>query len=168
MQKRYLLIIVSMVAIITVTQSVGMLLNITPSMKLGLYIKANGHIQRGDIIAFCLRDPYKTLGLSKLYIQKGYKCNGADPLIKEVIAVPRDNVVLQAHYISVNDRRYFYETAYKDSDGKDLAIYPRGVYRNASGYWLIGTNAKQSWDSRYWGPIASDQVLYKLRPLLTW
>jgi conjugative transfer signal peptidase TraF len=146
----------------------GLLINITPSMKLGLYIKASGNIKPGDIVAFCLAEPYKILGLTKTYIQQGSKCGGTDPLIKQVIAIPGDNVVLADNYIEVNSYKQFYPTLHQDSAGRSLAAYPRGTYSNTQGYWMIGTHAKNSWDSRYFGPIENAQILYKLKPLLTW
>ncbi|MBV9575129.1 MAG: S26 family signal peptidase [Gammaproteobacteria bacterium] len=44
---------------------------------------------------------------------------------------------------------------------------PRGDYPNINGYWLIGTHAKNSWDSRYWGAIKKENILYVLEPLFT-
>lgn len=146
----------------------GVLINITPSMKFGVYIKSNGMIDRGDIVAFCLPEPYKTRGLDALYIQKGRKCIGSDPLIKEVIAVPGDQVILHDRYLEVNGNRNFYETLRQDSEGHTLTAFPRGSYANTKGYWMIGTHSKNSWDSRYWGAVGKEQILYKLRPLITW
>jgi conjugative transfer signal peptidase TraF len=168
-KRRYPLVIIVLflMAIITI-RYFGVLINITPSMELGFYRKSMSHIKRGDIIAFCLPDPYKTLGLSKHYIQEGKKCEGADPLIKLVIAVPGDHVTLAKNYIEVNANKYFYATFSDDSEGRSLEIYPRGDYQNTQGYWLVGTHAKNSWDSRYWGPIGKDRILYKLKPLLIW
>lgn len=137
-------------------------------MKEGIYIKKYGKISRGDILAFCLEDPYKTIGLHRLYIEKGQRCHGATPLIKEIIAIPGDNVVLTNQYIEVNGITYPYKTLYVDSMGRKLGTYPHGNYFNTQGYWLIGTHALNSWDSRYWGPVSKRQVLYQLKPLLVW
>jgi conjugative transfer signal peptidase TraF len=146
----------------------GVLINLTPSMKRGIYFRSSGGIHRGDIIAFCLKDPYKTFGLVHGYIQSGKQCHGAQPLIKQVIAVPGDDVVLTALFLTVNKERYAYPTLNKNSRGEAILIYPRGNYKRTQGYWLIGTAATNSWDSRYWGYITETQILYKLKPLLTW
>ena len=150
------------------TSYLGVLINITPSMKLGIYVRSHKPIHRGDIVAFCLVGPYKAMGLNRLYIQKGRKCGGAEPLIKEVIATPGDDVILEDSYITVDGVRYRFRTFYQDSEGRALDIYPRGNYPNTYGYWVIGTHAKNSWDSRYWGMISKEQILYKLKPLLMW
>jgi conjugative transfer signal peptidase TraF len=145
----------------------GVIINITPSMPTGIYIKTSGEIKRGDIVAACLSDPYKTIGLKQLYIEKGVKCDGADPVIKEVVALPGDNVVLKNNRIIVNNINLFFITARKDSAGRILDIYPRGEYLDTKGYWLIGTNSQHSWDSRYWGSIDKAQIMSKLQPVIT-
>ena len=167
-QKSYRVMIITVLAVVVVSIYFHIIINITPSMKLGFYRKTNGEIRHGDIIAFCLPEPTKTLGLSRLYIEKGRACDGSDPLIKEVIAIPGDRVVLQDEFVEVNDQRFPYRTIYNDSEGRALSVYPRGEYPNTEGYWLIGTHAHHSWDSRYWGAVKKDQILSKLRPLWTW
>ena len=68
--------------------------------------------------------------------------------------------------MQVNGQRYFIKTMKKDHLGRFLVAYPRGGYKNTQGYWLIGTNSQNSWDSRYWGPVAKEQLLYRLHPLI--
>jgi conjugative transfer signal peptidase TraF len=167
-QKHPFWIVISVVVVVFTTHYFGILINVTPSMKLGFYGKSTSLIHRGDTVAFFLADPYKTIGLDKLYIEKGRKCNGADPLIKEVIAIPGDHVILNNDTIQVNGAQYFYRTSHMDSEGRALDIYPRGDYPNTTGYWMLGTYGGNSWDSRYWGPIPRDRILYKVIPLLTW
>ena len=118
----------------------GVLINITPSMKRGIYIKSSNEIERGSIISLCINEPYKQQGLASQYIQKGSQCRGAYPLIKEVVAVPGDDVKLQDHYFEVNGKPLFYETQHQDSNGRSITIFPRGNYPNTKGYWVIGTN----------------------------
>jgi len=143
------------------------MINISQSMQMGFYIKTRGAIHRGDIVALCLPNKYKKIGIGHNYIPKGDKCAGAAPLIKEVIAIPLDTVELKDDKIVVNGIRYFYATVTQNSKGQPLDSYPRGVYVK-NGYWLIGTHAKNSWDSRYWGPLPRTYILYKLKPFLIW
>lgn len=132
-------------------------------MPEGIYIKRNGKIQRGSIVAVCLCAPYQAIGLKRKYIERGNTCQGAYPLIKQVIAVPGDNVVLTNKDIVVNSKTFFYKTLAVDSIGRKLSKYPRGTYLHTDGYWLIGTAAKNSWDSRYWGPVMRTQIMFPLR-----
>ena len=164
-RKLPLVLLAFFIIVILTIKSLGMLINVTPSMKEGIYIRASGEIKRGDIVAACLPDPYKTIGLEKFYIEKGRKCDGADPVIKKVIAVPGDDVILAGDYISVNHHRILLKTKNQDGMGRMLSIYPRGTYSHTKGYWLVGTNSPNSWDSRYWGAIPKTQILYKLKPV---
>lgn len=167
-RKWPLILLLFLVVIVIFAKAFGVIINISPSMKEGIYIKQYGKIGRGDIVALCLKNPYKKIGLERSYIAKGKKCDGTYPLIKKILAVPCDNVTLTNQYLEVNKIKYPYKTFYVDGAGRKLAVYPRGNYYDTKGYWMIGTHAINSWDSRYWGPINKDQILYKLRPLLVW
>jgi len=122
----------------------GICINMTSSMPEGMYFRDNSKIHRGDIVAFCLEEPYKTIGLKKFYVGKGKACLGTDPLIKQA----GDEVKLTDQSITVNGVTYPYQTFYLDSNQRKLAVYPRGTY-HAQGYWPIGTHSTRSWDSRY-------------------
>ena len=159
----------SLIAVVMLLANyVGLIINITPSIKKGFYVKSSGEIGRGDIVSVCLREPYKQIALERKYIAKGTKCSGADPLVKEVLAMPGDTVVLAADYIEVNAHKYILPTHRVDSAGRKLAAYPRGTYARTSGYWLVGSNSEKSWDSRYFGPVGKEQIIAKLKPLLVW
>lgn len=145
----------------------GVIINITPSMKEGIYFRKFGEVKSGDIVAACLSDPYKEIGLSNHYIQNSARCGGADPVIKKVIAVPGDNVILMKDYIFVNNVRYPFKTFYVDSKNRKLIVYPRGKYLRTNGYWLVGTDSEKSWDSRYFGPVKKEQILFKLKAFWT-
>lgn len=150
-----------------VIQLMGLMINVTPSMPKGIYIKENAAIQKGSIVAACLAPEFESIGLERRYLGKGGRCQGIDPVIKKVIAVPGDTVDLQNQFIQVNGIRYDYPTYQKDSQNRPMLIYPRGVYQPTTGYWLIGTQDSRSWDSRYWGPVKSSQILMVLKPVLT-
>lgn len=146
----------------------GLIINITPSMPIGLYVKKDSDtIKRQDVVAICLAEPYKSLGLRLNYLIRGKACENSAPLIKQIIAVPKDDVRLADDYIAVNHHIYAYKTQYVDSLNRKLDVYPRGIYLNTSYYWVIGTNDDKSWDSRYWGPIKEQQILSILKPILT-
>lgn len=148
----------------------GLIINITDSMPKGIYWREKGVIQRNDIIAFCLKPEYQKFALKRGYLIRagGNRCQYSEPVIKKVIAVPGDTVVFSQDDIEVNGKKYFYKTLTKDSRERDLFIYPRGVYANTTDYWVIGTGSKQSWDSRYFGPILPESILYKIQPVFTY
>lgn len=166
MRIGYLILLFILIAAAFLIIISGATINVTPSMKIGVYIKEKGEVERGDIVLFCLSQPYKNIGLQYQYILQGNKCNGTNSLIKEVVALPNDQVILTDNGLEVNGKIYPYRTYYFDSKNRSLSVYPRGKYQQ--GYWLIGTNNDHSWDSRYFGPINKNQILYKLKPVLVW
>lgn len=151
------------------------IINISSSMPKGLYwIDGQNHSSRdplvfnkGDIVAVCLNKANRDLGLKRDYILASNKCQNSEPLIKSIFAIPGDNVILKMNDITLNRKVFHYPTLLIDSKGRPLHTFPRGSYLKTSGYWLIGTNDKKSWDSRYWGPVDVSQILFRLTPLLT-
>lgn len=171
LKQNYLMIslLLAFTCMAVLAKKFGLLINVTPSMPFGLYIEDHRTIGRGDVVSMCLAEPHKTLAIRMGYIREGGSgCKGVNSLIKEVIALPGDDVVLKDDYIIVNKQKYLFPTKYIDSHGRKLQVYPRGVYSNTSGYWTIGVNDKNSWDSRYFGPVEKRGILNKLRPLITW
>jgi conjugative transfer signal peptidase TraF len=165
---RYYPLITGLIVLIVVglIKHWGIVINTTSSMPEGLYLKqASTTIERGDVVAIFLKPPYQTIGIKQGYLKQQLLSKTAIPLIKQVVAVPGDTVELTDSYISVNGHRYPYKTYYVDSHHRPLTVYPRGTY-HAQGYWLIGTADSHSWDSRYWGEVAQEQILYPLKPWL--
>lgn len=147
------------------------LINISPSIPLGLYriekldkgsIKI---LQHGDIVALCLMPKVEEQGLQRRYILPGLKCRKSNPLIKTIFAVPGDNISLAMEKITLNGKNFPFRTLKYDSQNRSLDIYPRGAYKHTSNYWVIGSHVANSWDSRYWGPIEPQQILFRLSPI---
>jgi type IV secretory pathway protease TraF len=64
----------------------------------------------------------------------------------------------------VNGKVFLYPTKYSDSNHRLLKVFPRGIYRNIKGYFLIGSHNDKSWDSRYWGMLTKSMILFELKP----
>ena len=126
-RKFPLFILLLVLLVVIFTNYMGLMINITPSMKNGLYLKQSGAIKRGNIISFCLNSHYQQIGLSQHYLQRGSVCDGSNPLIKQVIAIPGDDVLLAENYIAVNRIKHFYKTFHVDSFNRPLMTYPRGI-----------------------------------------
>ena len=141
-------------------------INLTESIRVGVYAKSFGAIHRGDLVALCLPYKNKKLGLERHYLIAGTACNGSAPLLKQAIAVPGDHVQLTANFIEVNGKRYAYATERKDPLGRILNSYQKGDYIDSQSYWLVGNHSPHSWDSRYWGPLPRSLILYRIKPLL--
>jgi conjugative transfer signal peptidase TraF len=135
----------------------------------GIYIKRSGSIiTRRDTVALCLTPAYADFAVKRGYLLKGGACPDSYPLIKKVVAVPGDTVILTDDAVRVNNVSYPYKTYYADSLHRPLFVYPRGIYINTAGYWVIGVNDPRSWDSRYFGYISAAQIVSKVRRVASW
>lgn len=145
-------------------------INISPSIPLGIYSlkPTNMPLKHNDLVAVCLNKHEQDFALSRGYLHAGTRCNGSTLLLKSILAIPNDNVTLTDNQIIVNDKVYNYLTQQYDSKHRLLPSWPRGIYKNTNGYWAIGTNSINSWDSRYFGTIDRNQIIFLLKPLWIW
>jgi conjugative transfer signal peptidase TraF len=151
-------------------------INLTPSMPIGLYYagfsKKTEAIHIGDTVTACLSHSIGHDGVKHGYITKGSCPSGAEPVIKEVIALPNDTVKLTNRQIIVNpgasQQVYFAPIHVLSLSGHPIrAFITPGVYRKKE-LWLYGNGAKNlSWDSRYFGPVKKKQIKHVMKPLLT-
>lgn len=166
--RKYPLVILAITLILFCLVKNKIIINTSPSIPLGLYTihQIKAPLKQNDLVAVCLMKSDQAFGLSRGYINPGRRCNGTTPLLKSIIAVPGDNVILSNDEIIVNNKIYHYITQKFDSKQRILPSWPRGNYQNTQGFWLIGTNDPHSWDSRYFGFVSKNQIIFLLNPLL--
>lgn len=144
--------------------------NETSSMPIGFYRKSENisKINTKDIVAVCLPLFVEKEGLIRGYLKKGNCPGGSIPVLKKVIAVPKDFVVLTDQEVIVDGIHYFYPRRNKDSDGRVIKQLIKDGNYCSDGYWLYGSNdVIHSWDSRYYGPVARENIIGVYRPILT-
>lgn len=83
---------------------------------------------------------------------------GDDKLIKRIIALPGEEIEIKNNKVYVNGKKI--EEDYLDSENLDTnyadmekKIVPAGAY------FVMGDNRKESFDSRYFGPISKNQII---------
>ena len=150
----------------------GIIFSYTGSVPIGFYriVSDAQSIQPGDIISFCLPNKIAQIGLSRGYLTKGQCKNGSEPLMKEVIAVPGDQVIVFSDRLEVihkpNTTDYM---AISNVIDKNKLLVQRFINNGkyiATGYWVYGFGSpRYSWDSRYYGEIPKNNVTHKLVPL---
>ena len=102
--------------------------------------------QRGDVIIFMQKAENKYL-------------------IKRVIGLPGETVILSGNTITIKN------AAHPDGFNIDESFLtytfsepPKMIVLDSDHYFVLGDNRPVSYDSRYWGPLAAEEILG--RPLL--
>jgi conjugative transfer signal peptidase TraF len=156
------------VLLVVLSISFHLRINTSSSMPIGLYREVQTQIIKGSLVEVCLPVAISKIGLVRSYLAGGVCLNGAEPVIKEVIAVGGDIVDLHNENIQVNGKIISNsKTLTKDREGRAIPAVPRKRYvLQANELWLFGNHHIASWDSRYFGAIHSRSVLAVLRPVL--
>ena len=117
--------------------------------------RAKGSITTGDYLVFRHKDTR--------FVQKGLDQQN-DRLVKKVGCCPGD-------MLSVDSKRTFFccrkelGTALQtDSKGRSLPVFDFTGVVPENSYFMVGTNPR-SFDSRYFGFIHADEILYKALPI---
>ena len=136
--------------------------NASPSASLGFYrLVDNDPPQPGDIV---LAPP--PVDFQSLIDQRGY-LSPRTPLIKRVVAVARDHVCRHRDAILINGRTVIEHVHGRDSLGRTLPSW-HGCRRLRSGeIFALMSDAPNSLDSRYFGPIETETIIGTLVPLWT-
>ncbi len=149
--------------------ALGVRLNTTASMPIGIYRVAHGPITRGVLVSACLPASNAMTEVMRLrgYEHDGTCVTGLAPLIKPVAAVAGDTVVLTEDSVTVNGKRLpDSATANRDSQGRVLPGWPRGTYHVPKDtVWLVSTYSANSLDSRYFGPLPISSIETSLSKL---
>jgi conjugative transfer signal peptidase TraF len=149
---------------------VGLRLVLTPSGPRSVYRTVAGTPVRGDVVMACLPEPVAQLALQRGYLWRGECPGGVVPLGKVVLGVQGDTVTLGAAGIALNGRAVpNSRPCERDGRGRPLAHYPYGTHVLGQGELrLVSPYHPRSFDSRYFGPVASVGVISRLVPVWSW
>lgn len=146
----------------------GYIVNTTISAPTGLWrVTATDtrQIERGTLVSVC-PPPLKVVEIMRKrgYLKAG-RCDRIKtiPLLKPVAAVAGDIVTVEpGKVVQVNGRPVANTTTMAG-----VPAYPAGEYRIRAGeVWLLSSYDRQSFDSRYFGPVSVRNILGEARPVL--
>lgn len=143
--------------------------NWTSSAPLGLYRELAASPRRGDLALVCLPSGLESFGRSRGYLWAGSCPGGSSPILKQVVALPGDEIDLQQRSVAVNGRLLDCAALHDvDSLGRPLDHVGFGRRKVSDDEaWVLGVHRERSWDSRYFGPIPASSIVGVARPLLT-
>ena len=157
----------SVVAIAQLCDSLGLRINTSPSLPVGLYVTTAD--PNASLVEFCPVEPYAQLAIVRGYRSAGNCRDGAAPLLKPVVGKSGDVVDVSQAGIVVNGKR-IPNTAPVGADtrGRQLPPWPSGRYFVKPGeVWVASSFNRRSFDSRYFGPVPTIAIRDRLRPLIT-
>ena len=147
--------------------SLGLRFNTSPSLPVGLYVTTAD--ARSRLVEFCPPEPYARLAIVRGYRDAGNCSDGAAPLLKPVVAEVGDIVEVVPTGLVVNGHSIQNTAAIRtDTKGRPLNPWPSGRYEVKAGtIWVVSSYHSRSFDSRYFGPIATWTIRDRVKPLMT-
>jgi conjugative transfer signal peptidase TraF len=132
--------------------------NSSPSAApVGFYLRSAPRPRRGQLVEFCLPEEVADFAEARGYIGHGSCPGDTEALGKIVMGMPGDIVRV--------DPGAALKT---DTAGRPMEHFMFGKYRVPAGeVWVQGL-ARNSFDSRYWGPVPIANIRANLEPLVTW
>jgi len=138
-------------------------INTSPSVAPGLYLRSSDEPAVGKLVDFCI--PPAARG----YVLGRTGNNGDDwYILKPIIAGPGDRVDTLGDWLVVNDKRIGPMPPREDSAHRPLPIW-RACRRLADDeFFVFSARIPNSFDSRCYGPIQRREILSVRCPLITW
>ena len=148
----------------------GIYINTTPSLPMGFYRIVHEPIVSGAYVAFCPpQNEVFDMAMDRSYINRGDCPGGYGLLLKRVFAQSGDTVSINQAGIFVNGEHLPNSAQLTvDAEGQSLPQYRLQTVLDDSEYLLLSDVNPQSFDARYFGLIARNQIQQVVRPILTW
>lgn len=150
--------------------ALGFRINASPSIPIGLY-KLTDHktYKRGNIVILC--PPKSDIFIAARdngYFSSGFCPGYFEPLFKPVAAIEGDLIAISDSGISVNGKPIKNSRRFQMDGHKNPLPRPGpGEFRVAANtIWLVSDYSARSFDSRYFGPIATRHIQGSIQPVL--
>jgi conjugative transfer signal peptidase TraF len=155
---------------ILAAQAAGLRINMTASMPQGIYLvrhQGSEKPQRGSLVVICPSANVLAVAIPRQYLRPGPCPGNVEPLLKRVAAVPGDTVAVSDAGVAVNGRSLPNSLRVaRDCQGRSLPRIPDGRYTLAQGSLWLYAPVTRSYDSRYFGPQPSANVVGLATPVL--
>jgi len=149
---------------------VGLRLNLTGSLPVGLYLESRATPVRGAIVLACLPPEVAAFARERGYVPRGGTCpGGVLPVGKPILAIAGDTVSVTPTGLLLNGVPVPNSQALEvDRKGRPLPRLAVGRYVVGPGeLWVLSPYSRLSFDSRYFGAVQAGQVRAGLRRLWT-
>lgn len=127
-----------------------LLYNHSTSIPAGIYLRIDAPIGRGSIVSV------RSIDVAPAYARRRDFADAGDRFIKRVVAADRDEVCASGPLIQVNGQ-VIAQRNERDSEGRALPTWSGCRVLLEDEVFLLG-DTNDSFDGRYWGPIARDEI----------
>lgn len=135
--------------------------NASPSAPMGLYaVEPDAEIRRGDMVIARLSEPWRTLAARRHYLPANV------PLVKHVAAGDGDRVRASGDRLIVNGQLIARRRS-SDAKGRFLPRW-EGSLTLGKGQYLLLMDRPNSFDGRYFGPVAQRNIIGRAVLLWRW
>ena len=138
-------------------------INTSPSVTPGLYIRSNAVPTIGQLVEF--RIPVSM----RSYIQSRSGNDGQDwYILKPVVAEPGDRVDTTGGVLRINGKIVAPMPPARDGFGNALPRWTQSRTLGRDEYFVFSDRISNSFDSRCYGPVMRRDIESVRRPLITW
>jgi conjugative transfer signal peptidase TraF len=148
---------IGLFAAASATNPDALLYNGTPSMPVGLYLRASGGVERGAIVTV------RAVDVAPSYAAERNFTDPADRFLKRVVSASGDMVCASGAGVTLNGALVALRQA-QDSAGRALPTW-KGCVTLDDGHVLLLGDTPDSFDGRYWGPTPIDRIEGVWRPI---
>ena len=150
---------VALIGVSAIARAPLLVWNASASAPIGLYRVVSGAPERGDLV---LVQPPKSI--VKLAVERRYLPAGV-PLIKRIAAMGGDDVCIFDGAITINGKIVARQLEH-DRAGRSLPSW-KGCRELVAGEFFLLNAPEDSFDSRYFGPVMSAQIIGTIVPVCT-
>jgi len=138
-------------------------INMSPSVAPGLYVRSAGPPAVGRIVDF--RIPV----LARPYVRRRTGCDGDDwYILKPIAAGPGDRVDTSGSSLFINGHEIAPMPPVHDSAGRCLPLWREDRVLGPDEFFVFSARIPNSFDSRCYGPIPRADIASVRSPLITW
>ncbi len=134
-----------------------LIISTSPSLDHRIFFltRTKGSINTGDYLVFRYKDTR--------FVHKGLDQEN-DRLVKKVGCGPGDKLAIDSKRTFFCGQRELGTALETDSKGRSLPVFEYTGMVPKNSYFMVGTNPR-SFDSRYFGFVHADEILYKALPI---
>lgn len=156
----YSVLIVCLLAVVCVLfASRKLVRNSTDSLPHGIYyVSKKDTYSRGDIVSFPVPEEVGGMVIDRGWLKEG------GVLLKKIAALPGDEVCVEGSTLTINSEP---KAGIKsvDSQGRPLPKYESCGPLGKDEIFLLHPEDEESFDSRYFGPVATKEIKGAAKPL---